>query len=272
MKLPLGPAAVYALVRELRAEAQGERPLAVGGARELAAALRRELVRDGDHGAVVESGRFEDVAALVFILAGPPTDDDERILRSADRAATPIVCLAPPEVAAAPIPYVLATDIVQILPGSGFPVEQLAEALADRLGDAGAPLAARLPVLRAAVVAELTERASRRNGMLGAAIFVPGADLPVLTLNQLRLVLRIANAYGQPMDAQRLPEILGVIGGGLGFRALARQLLGGVPIAGWAVKGGIAYAGTRAIGEAARLYFEARATPPPPGGASPAGP
>ncbi len=130
MKLPLGPAAVYALVRELRAEAQGERPLAVGGARELAAALRRELVRDGDPGAVVESGRFEDVAALVFILAGPPTEDDQRILRSADRAGTPIVCLAPPEVAAAPIPYVLATDVVQIPPGSGFPLDELAGALA----------------------------------------------------------------------------------------------------------------------------------------------
>jgi uncharacterized protein (DUF697 family) len=32
-----------------------------------------------------------------------------------------------------------------------------------------------------------------------------------------------------------------------------------VPLAGWAVKGGIAYAGTRALGEAALRYFERRA-------------
>jgi uncharacterized protein (DUF697 family) len=32
-----------------------------------------------------------------------------------------------------------------------------------------------------------------------------------------------------------------------------------VPVAGWAVKGGVAYAGTKAVGEAAVRYFEARA-------------
>jgi uncharacterized protein (DUF697 family) len=50
-----------------------------------------------------------------------------------------------------------------------------------------------------------------------------------------------------------------VIGSGVGFRAVARSLLGMVPVAGWAVKGSIAYAGTRALGEAAKRYFESRA-------------
>ena len=31
-----------------------------------------------------------------------------------------------------------------------------------------------------------------------------------------------------------------------------------VPVAGWAVKGAVAYAGTKALGEAAVRYFEAR--------------
>jgi uncharacterized protein (DUF697 family) len=31
-----------------------------------------------------------------------------------------------------------------------------------------------------------------------------------------------------------------------------------VPVAGWLVKGGVAYTGTRAIGEAAMRYFEQR--------------
>jgi uncharacterized protein (DUF697 family) len=77
----------------------------------------------------------------------------------------------------------------------------------------------------------------------------------VLTLNQLRLVLRLASAHGIEVDQQRLPEILATVGAGFGFRAVARQLLGTVPIAGWAVKGGVAYGGTRALGEAAHRYF-----------------
>jgi uncharacterized protein (DUF697 family) len=83
--------------------------------------------------------------------------------------------------------------------------------------------------------------------------------MPVLTLNQARLVLRIALAYGETVDNQRLPELLGVFGAGFGLRAAARELLDFVPVAGWARKGAVAYAGTRAIGEAAVRYFEARA-------------
>jgi len=89
-------------------------------------------------------------------------------------------------------------------------------------------------------------------------VFVPGVDLPVLTLNQVRLVLRIAVAYGEPVDNQRALELAGIVGAGFGLRALARELLDLVPVAGWAVKGAVAYSGTRAIGEAAVRYFEAR--------------
>ena len=83
--------------------------------------------------------------------------------------------------------------------------------------------------------------------------------MPVLTLNQIRLVLRIALALrpARSTSSGRL-ELLGVVGAGFGFRAVARELLDVVPVAGWAVKGGVAYTGTRAIGEAAVRYFEAR--------------
>ena len=71
--------------------------------------------------------------------------------------------------------------------------------------------------------------------------------------------MRIADAYGFELDRERIPEVLGVIGSGYGFRTIARSLLGVIPIAGWAVKGGIAYGGTRALGEAAKRYFERKA-------------
>jgi len=75
----------------------------------------------------------------------------------------------------------------------------------------------------------------------------------------VRLVLRIADAYGFEIDRDRLPEVLAVIASGLGFRSLARRTVGLVPIVGWVLKGGYAYVGTRTLGEAAMRYFERRA-------------
>ena len=40
-----------------------------------------------------------------------------------------------------------------------------------------------------------------------------------------------------------------MIAAGLGFRTVARQLVGLVPGLGWAVKGGVAYAATLALGK-----------------------
>ena len=165
------------------------------------------------------------------------------------------------------VPYVLATDVVACPPGTGFPVEQLAQVIAGRLGDDAIGLAARMPALRDAVTEALVERFSRQNGIAGVAIFIPGADFPVLTLNQIRLVLRLAAAHGVELDQSRVPEVLATVGAGLGFRTLARTLLGVVPVAGWAVRGAVAYGGTRALGEAARRYFAQVAEPP---GAEPA--
>jgi uncharacterized protein (DUF697 family) len=156
---------------------------------------------------------------------------------------------------------VLAADLVRVPPGQGFPVAEIAAALARRLGEDGTALAARLPVLRAAVCKHLIDHFAKRNAVIAAAIFIPGVDMPVLTLNQARLVLRIALAYGQQIDRSRAAELLGVVGVGFGFRAVARELLDLVPVAGWAVKGAIAYTGTKAVGEAAVRYFEARANP-----------
>jgi uncharacterized protein (DUF697 family) len=268
-KLPLAPLAVYRLLREVRA-ADDAAPLVVGGARELATVLRRELGRDAAAGAIVEA-LSRDASAAVHVLAGAPSEDDERTFRAASRARVPVVCVLADPAADGRVPYVLATDVIRVPPGSGFPLDEIAAAVAHRLGDEAPALAARVPLLRPAVCHELIARASRQNAIVGAAVFVPGADLPVLTLNQLRLVLRIAAAYGEEIDATRWPEILGVIAGGLGFRALARQALGLVPVAGWAVKGGIAYAGTRAVGEAAVGYFEARRSKPRQAEASRAG-
>jgi uncharacterized protein (DUF697 family) len=250
----VSPKAVFAAVRELRAKPDAG-PLVVAGAPALVPLLAKELRAGGEASAVQENGSLEGASVLVYVLAGAPTEDDVATLRRADRDEVPIVCLARPEVEA--VPYVLATDLVHVEGGAGFPLETIARVLAHKLGDRGSALARRLPLLRQAVCDALVSQASRRNAILAAAIFVPGADMPVLTLNQIRLVLRIAQAYGHDVDRERALEILPVIAGGLGLRTVVRELLDFVPVAGWALKGAVAYAGTRAIGEAAVRYFEA---------------
>jgi uncharacterized protein (DUF697 family) len=90
--------------------------------------------------------------------------------------------------------------------------------------------------------------------------------MPVLALNEFRLVLRLAQAHGSPAEVgDRLPELAAALAAGFGLRALARELLGLSPGAGWALKAAIAYGGTRAVGEAARLRFELAPTQRPAG-------
>ena len=255
LALPVRPAVLYGLVKELRVSARDDRPLVVAGAPELARALARELGRDGKPGALREGGSFVKAAALVYVLAGALAEEDERELEAADKQRTPIIVLAAAETKT--VPYVLATDIVRVGKGEALPVDAIARAVVRRLGEDAAPLAARLPALRAAAARELVNRCARKNGVIGAAVFVPGADLPLLTLNQARMVLRIAQVYGHEVEQRRALELLGVLGGGLGLRTVARELLDFLPGPGWILKGAVAYGGTRALGEAAIKYFEA---------------
>ncbi len=274
MPLPIGIGAVRGLLKEVSTSAQDRRHIAVGGT--LADVLRKELARGGTDAAVRDTGDARGAAIFVYVLGRELTPADEAALKRARRARVPIVAVGG---GSKPIPYVLATDVVPLPTGEGFPVDAIAASIARKLGEDGTALAARLPVLRGPVCSELVDSFARKNAILGAAVFVPGADLPVLTVNQLRLVLRIAAAHGQQIDRDRLPEVLAAVGAGFGFRAVARELLDLVPVAGWLVKGAVAYAGTRAIGEAAIRLFSARgpggdgsAPTPPPGAASRAGP
>ena len=264
MALPVGLGVLRALVKEISVSGESVKPLVVGGARELAAVLRRDLGRGAKPGAVRAEDEPKGGAVYVYVLGGEPTSADEAALKRARRARVPIVAIAAwPLSDDVSLPYVLATDIVRLGAGQGFPLETIVRLIAVRLEEEGAPLAARVPVLRRAVCERLVASFAKRNGIIGAAVFIPGVDLPVLTLNEIRLVLRLEQAYGLAVDPrERLPEIAATLGAGFGFRALTRELLDLVPVAGWAVKGAVAYAGTRALGEATLRRLEVGA----PGG------
>jgi uncharacterized protein (DUF697 family) len=266
MKLPLRTGAVLGLLKEVRSTS--DKPMQVGGA--LADQLARELTAGGDASAVRVGDEPRDVEVFVYVIGDSVTKDDERVLKRAHRSGVPTIVVAAGRKAPGRIPFVLATDLVRARPGQGFPVEEIARAVARKIGEEATSLARRLPVLRPALSAQLISSFSRKNGLIGAAVFVPGVDLPVLTLHQLRMVARILSTHGLELDGQRAPELLATVGAGFGFRAVARELLNFIPVFGWAVKGAVAYAGTRAIGEATLRYSEARtpARPPQPASAS----
>lgn len=246
MKLPVAAGALRGLFKELQQDARS--PLAIGGAHELARVLERELARGGDASAV-RVGDPTGAVAYVHICTGPGLD--EVALRRAHRAKVPIVAVQSARSADGDPPYVRATDVVRVGPGEGLPLDEIAVAIASAVGEEAAPLAGRLPLLRDPVCTHIVESFARKNGLVGAAVFIPGVDLPVLALNQVRMLLRLDQAFGLELDLrERLPEVLAVVGTGFGLRTVARELLDFVPVAGWAVKGGIAYAGTRALGEA----------------------
>ncbi|MDQ2866441.1 MAG: hypothetical protein M3R51_09470 [Candidatus Eremiobacteraeota bacterium] len=129
----------------------------------------------------------------------------------------------------------------------------------------------RLPPLRETVSAKLTRDAA--NNALKIALasavvdhipvigFVLGAfasagDMVAITGIQVMLLLHIEAAYGKDPDMQRMWQLLPVIGGGFGWRTLARELVGFVPLAGIAIKGAIGYAGTIVVGESVTFYLE----------------
>jgi uncharacterized protein (DUF697 family) len=255
MALPIRLSVLRALFKELSVDENAT--LAVGGARELAPVLRRELGCDARSGAVRSDDAPEGASVFVYVAAA---DVDKAVLKRARRARVPIVAVTGDD---GDLPFVLATDVVRVRPGEGFPIAEIAKRVAARLGEDGAPLAARVPALRGAVADELIRAFARKNGIVAAAVFIPGADLPVLALNQIRMVLRLEQAYGLDVDPrERAPGTAATVAAGLGLRALARELLDLVPVAGWAVQGGVAYAGTRALGEAVVKRLEIA----PPGG------
>ena len=264
-RLPLHPAAVYGVVKEIRAAAEDLSPLVVAGAEGPASELVAALAEGGDTSALRDlSGRevtrydLQGAALLLYVVSGEkPSAEDEQVLKLADRNDVDAVCvLVGAESTPVDIAYVPATRVVAVPPGRPLPVDRIAELVASLTDETGYALAARLPVVREAVVEAIVRRFARQNGVLGVAIFIPGADFPVLTLNQLRMVFRIAAAHGEEIDRERIPEVLAVVGAGLGFRTVAREALGFVPGLGWAIKGGVAYAGTKALGKAATAYFE----------------
>lgn len=135
-------------------------------------------------------------------------------------------------------------------------LEDTARWLADRVPGKRLALATNFPFVRSVVARDAVKATALQNALIGGVTIFPGTDMPLMTANQAKMLLQIAAAYGQRLGPERVTELAAVVGGAFVFRAVARQLLTLVPGFGWAVKAGVGYTGTIAMGEAAITYFE----------------
>lgn len=205
---------------------------------------------------------------LVVIAAGSSTEIG-RIAAEYREAEIPVLVvaesgadvMAAAEAAGNPLPE---EDVVCPKVGQPFD-EDIKGALADEIGariariDAEKRLAFSIayPFVRRPLALEAVRATSIQNAGIGVVVFIPGADMPIMTANQCKMVLQIAAAYGQPLTVDRVKELAGVLAGAFVCRGIARNVAGVVPAIGWAVKGAVGFAGTQAIGHAAVEYFEA---------------
>ena len=263
------------VMADVQREAGEPRPLYVCGRPGLAERVRDVLLVGGGSVAAVQAFalrrlRPEDREPLgraaVVVYAGEiaealdaATRSDLAVVGSSGRPIVAVLeALDQPGdalIEAARTPGLPPSAVVGVKRGR-FPERQLLQAVAERAGVAGPALASRLPALRPAVVEQMIAHAARRNGATATLVPMPRNDMVALTAVELRMVLQIATCYGEEMSPDRLLEVASVLGAGLGMRALARELLDVVPVAGWMVKSAVAYSGTHGIGRAAAEYVE----------------
>lgn len=212
--------------------------------------LHVEAVVPGDVLAVDSS------ADVVIGAAGPGGTLEESLRRSRDQVIpTVLVALESDRDSVArrlqqPLLDTIAEDDADQV------VDKLGRWLADRVSGKRVALAANFSFVRRAVAEEAVKSTSFQNAVIGGVAFIPGADMPLMTANQAKMVMQIAAAYGEPLGAERIKELAAVVGGAFAFRTIARQLVGFIPGFGWALKAGIGYSGTLAMGYAAIEYFE----------------
>jgi uncharacterized protein (DUF697 family) len=199
------------------------------------------VTRDADlsPGLKLAGNRFAAAGTPVLTVAVGDVSPTARVLRPGERARVAVDALD--AAAVEPIGNVLLSLVTE---------------------DQQIALAAHFPPLRPAVFSRTIERTARANASFalttGLAETIPVltaplnlGDIVVLTKNQLMMCFRLALAAGRDDDARAMMgEIIGVLGGGVLFRQVARQLVGLIPIAGILPKVAIAYAGTYAIGRA----------------------
>jgi hypothetical protein len=127
-------------------------------------------------------------------------------------------------------------------------------------------MARRFPLLRRPVADKIIHRVSRENALFALVTALPNVipsviDLPwaigefatdtaFLTMNQIRMALLMAGAHGQSIGyTEQKVQLAVIVAGAFGWRALARELVGKIPLGGGLIpKAAVAFAGTYVVG------------------------
>lgn len=154
---------------------------------------------------------------------------------------------------------------------SDEPVERIRQAVVRVGDDMELALGRAFPALRQPAAMQVVNVTSRVNGQFALASNLPalvpvvggllaaGADTIVLTKNQLMMIYKLAAIHDRNLDNRfRIyQEMVPVVGAGLFWRTMARDLAAMLPFAAGAVpKVAIAFAGTFAAGMAAHVYYQ----------------
>jgi hypothetical protein len=156
-------------------------------------------------------------------------------------------------------------------------LEATVREILDGNDDIALALARQFPVFRKVVVEQIIHAVSRENALFALATALPdvvpnlmelpwafgewASDTAFLTANQIRMAFMIGAACGREVGfAQQKLEILSIGGSAFGWRAIARELVGKIPLGGGLIpKGAIAYAGTFVVGKGLEHLYHANA-------------
>ena len=121
-------------------------------------------------------------------------------------------------------------DVIPISARDGDNVaEELIPALIEASPEAAMILGRQLPKFRREAATKLV-RTAALVGLAAGLEPIPLIDIPILLGNQIRMVLRVAAIYGEPLSARHLRELVPTVIGGLLFRYLAEEAAKLVPI------------------------------------------
>ena len=149
-------------------------------------------------------------------------------------------------------------------------MEALRTRIAEGIGDGAVALGRWYPAIRNAATTAVINDSSRTNAQFALVANVPamipiigsivsaGADMIVLTKNQLTMTIKIAAIHGKPLSDRKaiLRDLAPVIGAGFVWRTLAREGASFLPLAAGTIpKVAVAYSGTFAIGKAVDTYY-----------------
>ena len=209
----------------------------------------------------------KEASVILLLLDGTRgfRKEDEELYKAVKHAGKPIIVVVNKIDAMTSDPEDLCDDLmvkldieeaVPISAMNGTNVtEDLIPAMIDASPEAAVVIGRELPAYRREAVAKIV----RNSVLLSLAAGlepVPLIDIPILLGTQIRMVLRIAAIYGEPMTASRAREVVASITVGLALRYGAEELAKLVPFGGDLISGAIAAAGTWALGQVATEYFE----------------